>query len=147
MPTYRNDTSRRITFCDMGYMEWAPGEDKRLTFHAPHEELGLTLVSDEPAAGAAACSWTVELTPGDPITLPLKYHEAFELSIISEFGSAAMKIGSGADEVSITEDTSHFSPYRYARCPYLTFESSGEATLIVKQEKLNTRNTPGRGGA
>ena len=147
MPTYRNDTDRRVTHCDMGYMEWAPGEERRLSFHVPWGKLGLTLVSNEPPADSSTKSWTVELTPGDPAVLYLEYWESFELSVISESGNAFMRIGDGADGAAVTEDTSHFSPYSYARCPYLTFESEGNATLLVKQEERNTKNTRRRGGS
>ena len=56
MPTYQNDTDHRITHSDMGYMSWQPGEQKKLSFYVPHEELGLTLVSNEPLAGRRPAS-------------------------------------------------------------------------------------------
>jgi hypothetical protein len=146
MPTYRNNTKRRITHADMSYMEWQPGEEKRLPFFVPHEELGLTLVSDQPAVNSVARSWVVTLIPGEPLKLKLEYLEAFELSVFSESGSAAMRIGDSGDEVIITAASSHFSSYSYARCPYLTFvPGEDEARLIVKQEERNTRNTLRRG--
>jgi hypothetical protein len=149
MPTYRNDTDHRITHADMGYMAWQPGEEKRLPFFVPHEELELTLVSDDPpAAGetSVARDWFIELTPNDPITLKLGYFEAFELSIHTVEGAAIMRIGDSETDVYITSEESHWSSYSYARCPYLTFSSEEAALIRVKQEERNTRNTLRRGG-
>jgi hypothetical protein len=148
MPTYRNDTDHRVTHADIGYMTWQPGDEKRLPFFVPHEDLGLTLVSDDPPVAketSVAQDWTIELTPDDPITLKLRYFEAFELSIFSIEGIAAMRIGDSETDVTISEDESHFSSYTYARCPYLTFISDGDALIRVKQEERNTKNTLRRG--
>ena len=92
MPTYKNDTDRRITHCDMNYMEWEPGEKRSLPFYVPHEKLGLTLVSDYPAADRLVYDWTVELAPFEPETLVLPYLEAYELSIRTVAGSAEVRI-------------------------------------------------------
>ena len=147
MLTYRNDTDRRITHHDMGYMTWLPGEGKRLSFFVPHEKLGLTLVDDDgvPEDLSVAQDWIVELTPGEPVTLPLRYWESFELSIYSVYGTALMKIGNGSAKVTVGEEESHFSSYTYARCPYLTFDCEAPASVRVKQEERNTRNTLRRG--
>jgi hypothetical protein len=148
LPTYRNDTDRRITHCDMGYMEWRPGEEKRLSFFVPHEKLGLTVASPDPPVNretSVAADWTVSLDPGDPARLDLPYFEAFELSVFSLGGTAYMTVGDGEVEVTVSEDESHFSSYSYARCPYLTFGCDAAATVRVKQEERNTRNTLRRG--
>jgi hypothetical protein len=145
--TYRNNTDHRITHHDMGYMEWQPGEEKRLSFFVPHGKLGLTLVGDDgqPEDLSVAQDWLVELTPGEPVTVALHYWESFELSVFSVAGTAHMRIGNGDAEVTVGEDESHFSSYSYARCPYLTFGCDAAATVRVKQEERNTKNTLRRG--
>jgi hypothetical protein len=145
--TYRNDTEKRITHHDMGYMTWQPGETKRLSFFVPHEKLGLTLVEDDGAEGdsSVAQDWLVELTPGEPAVLKLRYWETFELSIHSLSGTAFMRIGNSELEVAVSEEESHWSSYSYARCPYLTFDCEEAAAVRVKQEERNTRNTIRRG--
>ena len=147
MLTYRNDTDRRITHFDMGYMTWQPGEEKRLSFFVPHEKLGLTLAGDDgkPEDLSVAQDWIIELTPGEPVTLALHYWEAFELSIHSLSGTAYMRIGNGEAEIAVSEEESHFSSYSYARCPWLTFGCEEAAKVRVKQEERNTRNTLRRG--
>ena len=52
MPTYRNDTERRITHQDKNRLAWQPGETRALHFFVPYKELGLTLVDrPRPARG------------------------------------------------------------------------------------------------
>jgi hypothetical protein len=129
----------------MNYMTWQPGEEKRLPFYVPHEKLGLTVVSDAPAADRAVYDWTVTLTPDEPLVLPLQYFEAFELSIYSRSGSAYVYIGDVNVPIRIRNHESHVSMYSYARCPNLKFISSDAVLLRVKQEERNTKNTLRRG--
>ena len=149
MPTYRNDTDHRITHCDMGYMTWLPGEETRLSFFVPHEKLGLTLASPDPPVNretSVMSDCTVDLDPeSEPLTLDLPYFEAFELSVHSLGGTAYMTVGDGETEVTVSEEESHFSSYSYARCPSLTFSCDAPATVRVKQEERNTRNSLRRG--
>ena len=137
MPTYRNETGRRVTHCDMNYMEWRPGEEKSLPFFVPHEKLGLTVVSDEPLVEKHVHDWTAELTPNDPLTVKLPYHEAFELSIHAASGSADVYIGDSAEPVTVNEMESHFSSaaYTYAKCPRLRLVSEEGAEIRIKVEE------------
>lgn len=149
MPTYKNETARKITHPDMGYMEWKPGETKRLPFFVPHEELGLTMTDDAPKVNKETSivgDWEIDIAAGGAEVLKLPYIEAFELSVHSLDGAAVMQIGdSDEGDVLIGADESHWSSYSYARCPYLTFESVDGAIVRVKQEERNTRNTLRRG--
>ena len=148
LPTYKNNTNRRITHCDMGYMEWAPGEERRLPLFVPYLELGLTLVSDKPYVKQMVHDWIVTLEKHDvPFELNLPYHESFELSIHCVSGNAAVFFGDSSSSVEIKEGESHFSNYSYARCGYLRFVSPGDAELHVKVEERNTRNSLDRGYA
>ena len=148
MPTYRNDTESRITDADRNYMEWPPGVTRALPYHVPHEALGLTKVSDEPAVGGETSvfgDWEVELTAGEPIVLDLPYFEAFELSIYARDGTATARVGDGGMTFVVRPDESHFGLYAWSRCPYVSFSSEEGATLRVKQEERNTKNTLRRG--
>ena len=146
MPTYRNDTGRKITDGDRNYTEWLPGQQRTLNYHIPYKELGLTKVEgDETPDTSVFRDWHVELTAGEPITLELPYMEAFELSIYAESGTAYARIGDGEATYFIGGDESHFSPYSYSRCPYIEFESEEGAVLRVKQEERNTKNTLRKG--
>jgi hypothetical protein len=145
MPTYRNDTDKRITHADMNYMYWSPGEEKSLPFFVPHGKLGLTLTSDYPAADNLVFDWTVTLAPFEPETLELPYFEAFELSIRTVAGSAEVRIGNSDTAIGVTSEEIHVSTYTYARCPRLRFVSKTDAMLHVKIEERNTKNTLRRG--
>ena len=146
MPTYKNNTKRRITHCDMGYLEWAPGEVKRLPFFVPYVELGLLLVSNEPHVKKMVHDWIISLKKPDvPFELTLPYHESFELSIYCVSGNAAVFFGDSYTSIEIKEGESHFSNYSYARCGVLKFVSAADAELHVKVEERNTRNTLDRG--
>jgi len=150
MPTYRNDTDRKITDGDRSYMEWLPGQVRALDYHIPYERLGLTKISiAEPISSVPDTSvfrdWMIQLTPNDPITLDLPYFEAFELSIYAETGSALATIADGEEAFYILPDESHFSTYSYARCPSVTLISDKDAVIRVKQEERNTKNTLRRG--
>jgi hypothetical protein len=129
----------------MNYMEWRPGEEKRLNFFVPHENLGLTKLSDYPAADRLVHDWTVELSPFDPAVLALPYFEAIELSVYVLSGSADVYIVDGDVPIGMNDQESHISMYSYARCPKLKFLSKDAALLHVKQEERNTRNTLRRG--
>ena len=48
MPTYKNETNRRITFSDKNYLKWDPGDVKALEYFVPHEELGLSMIDERP---------------------------------------------------------------------------------------------------
>lgn len=147
MPAYRNDTDRRITHRDMNYLDWMPGETRDLPFYVPHEELGLTKVSDLPAPRRPVYDWTVTLTPHDPAVLDLPYFEVFELSVYVLTGSADVYVGDGDAPIGVSDTESHFGVYGYARCPRLKFVSAGDALLHVKQEERNVRHISGRGDA
>ena len=139
MPTYKNDTARKITHPDMGYMEWKPGETKRLPFFVPHENLGLTLVDDEPLdTDSVYGDWTIALPSGGEAAVSLKYMEAYELSVYAT--------GGNDEPVAINEKEWHVSAYTYARCPSLRFTSTSGATVRIKQEEKNTKNALHRGG-
>ncbi|GHS95832.1 hypothetical protein AGMMS50276_12910 [Synergistales bacterium] len=48
MPTYKNETDKRITFQDKPNLFWQPGEVNELEYFVPFRELGLTMTSAEP---------------------------------------------------------------------------------------------------
>jgi hypothetical protein len=125
-------------------MAWMPGETKSLPFFVPHGELGLSLVSDEPAPRRPAHDWTVRLDPDDPAVLELPYFEVFELSMYVTAGSAYVYIGESELPIWVNERESHFGVYSYTRCPKLKFLSGGAALLHVKQEERSVKNTLGR---
>jgi len=141
MPTYRNDTDKRITHTDMNYMEWQPGEEKRLSFFVPYEKLGLTLVADEPLVDRSVHHWNISLSPNDPHTLDLPYYEAFELSLYCITGSVCVYFANSNKPVVIRAGESHFSSYNYsyAKCPFLRFTSDSGSVVNVKVEERNVK--------
>ena len=146
MPTYRNDTDRKITDADRNYMEWMPKQQRTLNYHIPHKELGLTKVEgDDRPDTSVPRDWNVSIDPGSPIILELPYLEAFEISIYAIEGTAHARIGDGEGTYYIGEDESHFSLYSWSRCPYIEFSSDEGAVIRVKQEERNTKNTLRRG--
>lgn len=146
MPTYRNDTDKKITDGDRNYMEWVPGQERLLSFYIPHEKLGLTLVQSNGVSDVSVHSdWMVSLTPNDPITLELPYFDAFELSLYADTGHASVTIGDNENQFWILQGESHFSHYSYSRCPNITLISDEDSTIRIKQEERGMRNTLRRG--
>ena len=146
MPTYKNNTDKRITHHDMNYIEWQPGESKELSFFVPHELLGLSLVSHLPDVKKSVHDWSINLMSNIPESLELPYHEAFELSLYCNSGNVNIFIGDNTTPIIIKTGESHFSNYTFARCPKLRFFAAQNAILHVKVEERNTKNTLNRGG-
>ena len=138
MPTYRNDTDRRITFPDKHYMSWQPGESKALSFFVPHGDLGLTVTDPEPYV-LKAKPWGVgyneiPVAAGSPVVFDLPYAETVELSIYVLTGSVRLKIGDSDIPILVDSNNNHVSRYPWDMSAYLTFESDEDATVYVKCE-------------
>lgn len=150
MPTYRNDTQKRITHQDANTLEWQPGEEKRLPFFVPWKDLGLTLVSAEPHVlkNTSVRDYTeFELRPGAVFVYDIPYHEAFELSLSALSGAAAVTVGDGDVRTVIDTRHDHVSTYSWKLSAYLTFEALGDtaAQIIVKVEERTWKES-NRGG-
>ena len=152
MPTYRNDTDRRITHSDMGYMEWQPGEEKSPAFFVPWERLGLTLVSPEPRVlggdGARGFGYT-EMIIGPDAALEdrrygIPYSEAVEISVFVLEGWVRMFIGDSDIPVVVDRNNNHVGRYAWDMSAYLTFEADEGAAVYVKCEPYTMRGTEGR---
>lgn len=140
MPTYRNDTERRITHQDTNTLEWQPGETKRLPFFVPYKDLGLTLASPEPYVlrNTSVRDYTeFELEPGATFVYDIPYHEAFELSLSALSGVVTVTVGDGGIKTVIDTLHDHVSTYSWKQSAYLTFEGIGDeaAQIIVKVEE------------
>lgn len=96
MPTYRNDTDRRITFHESGIVTWYPGDIHELDYFVPYKWLGLTVISDEPKVlydglyrhgykyVEAFPNQMLEAgVPGEDYVFELPYAETLEISIIT----------------------------------------------------------------
>ncbi len=126
MPTYRNDTNRRITFQDKAALEWAPGEVKKLEYFVPHEMLGLTMTDEEPyvlrgkTRGFGYTEFMVK--PGEKFVWWLPYNMTVELSVYSTRGQVNMTVGDSEIPIAIDPKHTHVSRYPWDMSAYLTFE-------------------------
>ena len=137
MPTYRNDTSQRITHRDKGYMTWNPGEVKALGFFVPHKELGLTLASPLPKVceNTALGYWEEKIAAQQRVVIELPYYATFDLSVSAPNGAVKMYIGDSDIPIMVEPLHDHVSARAWDMTAYLTFEGvSKESTLFVKME-------------
>jgi hypothetical protein len=82
MPTYKNEKSYPISF---GRHYWVPGEEKRVPFFIPAEEIGLTVVSGDPKPRSQVLySGEVTVPPGETVTLPVPYCRKLSLQAATE---------------------------------------------------------------
>ena len=152
MPTYKNDTDKRITHSDMSYMEWRPGEEKRLPFFVPHEKLGLTMTDEEPHVlrpHSRGLDYTeIMIEPGAPIeerTVKLPYAESVLVSVEVRDARAWVKMFVGDSDIPIIVDrnNNHISSYAWSIAAVLTFEAEEAAAVYVKCEPFTHRGTEG----
>ena len=144
MPTYRNDTGRRITFQDKNGLIWEPGASKRCPFFVPYKDLGLTLESEEPYVlrGTNTRGFgykTLSLEPGVPTRFEIPYSDTIELSVIVIGEPVFMYIGDCEEPVTILPFANHVSRYPWDMSAYLTFEASAHAVVHVKVEPFTER--------
>lgn len=143
MPTYRNDTETRITFCDKHYISWQPGEAKALPFFVPHELLKLTLMSQEPfvlrdpTRGLGYGEFIVK--PGSPVTYNIPYAETVELSILVPKGLARLYIGDCEVPIAVDPLNNHVSRYPWDMSAYLRLEADEETTVFIKSEPFTEK--------
>jgi hypothetical protein len=135
MPTYRNDTDKRITHYDRAYMEWQPGQTRRVPFFVPYKELGLTKVSDDPLAKTFVQQWTIEFQAQDAGTFDIPYMERFELSIVGVSGTVRVYVANDDTGFTVDAGQNHVSTYDYTHCPYLRFVTESAAKILVKVEE------------
>ena len=143
MPTYRNDTERRITWWKKHYISWQPGEAKALPFFVPHEMLGLTLAAPEPYVlrGSAREFGYTEFVvrPGVPETYPLPYSETVEISIFVPKGLVRMFVGDCPVPIAVDPQNNHVSRYPWDMSAYLTFVADLETEVYVKVEPFTEK--------
>lgn len=150
MPTYKNETDRKITYPTMSYMSWSPGETKALRFHVPYERLGLTLISFEPLVSDNAAvqldqfivldSVVAGETPNS-VTVEMPTMASFEVSIYCYQGAAKMYIGDATEKfVLLLEGDNHFSTYNYGSCPHIRFVADSEEWKTQCRIKVEQRN-------
>ena len=135
MPTYQNDTQSRITHQDKLYMVWKPGEIKALPFFVPYEQLGLTLIDEQPYVRRDSSVYDYnefEVQVGQKLVYNIPYHETFELSLAIISGEVEMYIGDGDVPTIIDELHDHVSTYAWDKTAYLTFVGTGTATAQIK---------------
>lgn len=143
MPTYRNDTDKRITFSDKNYLEWSPGQTRALEYFVPHEELGLTMTSEEPYVlrekprGFGYKTLAVE--PGKKNIYPVPYSNTVEISVLSPEGEAVMTIGDSLIPIPVGPKQYHVSRYPWDMVGYLTFEADRRINIHIKVEPFTGR--------
>ena len=138
MPTYKNETERRVTWGDKHYIHWQPGEAKALPFFVPHEMLGLSLTSPEPyvlrdeTRGYGYTEFAV--SPGGQTVYKLPYSETVELSVFVRRGSVRMFVGDCVVPIVVDLRNNHVSRYPWDMSAYLTFEADEATEVYVKAE-------------
>ena len=143
MPTYKNETDRRITHQDKNRISWQPGEERRLPFFVPHEELGLTLVSDEPYVlrGRGRGLGYHEFVAGpDKTVFKLPYCENVEVSVFVPKGLAKMYLGDSDVPIAVDPQNNHVGRYPWDMIAYLTFEADEATEVYVKVEPYSDRS-------
>ncbi len=84
MPTYKNEKSYPISF---GRHYWVPDEEKRVPFFVPAEEIGLTVVSDDPKPRSQVLySGELTIPLGETVVLPIPYCRKLSLQAATEGG-------------------------------------------------------------
>ena len=143
MPTYRNDTARRITFQDKNGLIWDPGQSRACPFFVPYRDLGLTLVSEEPYVlrnNTRGFGYKIlSLTPGVKTRFEIPYSETVELSVIVKGEPVSMYIGDCEEPVIILPLANHVSRYPWDMSAYLTFEAGAHSIAYVKVEPFTER--------
>ena len=143
MPTYRNDTERRITFQDKNGLVWESGQLRRCPFFVPYKNLGLTLVSEEPyvlRGNTRVFGYkTLTVTPNEPVKFDIPYSETVELSVIVIGEPVFMYIGDCETAIVVMPNVNHISRYPWDMSAYLTFEASSTVQVHVKVEPFTER--------
>ena len=140
MPTYENQTERRITFPDKNYLSWQPGESRALLFFVPHEDLGLTMTDEKPYVlkerpyQRGYGFFALDLMPNVPAVQWLPYNMTIELSVYTLKGNALMSIGDSDEKMLLNPDNNHVTRYPWDMCPYVTLSSKERMTVYVKVE-------------
>ena len=143
MPTYKNNTNRRITFPDKHYMEWSPGEVKELEYFVPHMDLGLDMIDEKPYVlrdnprGFGYRALLVE--PGQKTVYHIPYSTTIELSVLSPDGEAVMYVGDSQVPIPVGPKQYHVSRYPWDMVGYLTFEAEKRISVHVKVEPFTGR--------
>lgn len=147
MPTYRNDTSNRITFQDKNRLHWQPGEVHQLHFFIPYDDLGLTLIDEQPyvlrnpTRGFGYTEFLVN--PGEPVVYKIPYSETIELSIFAPKGLVKVYPGDCLEPFAVDKDIFHVSRYPWDMISHLTLELDDEAEearpVFIKCEPFTER--------
>jgi hypothetical protein len=150
MPTYQNNTDKRITFADKAYIFWQPGEIKALRYFVPHELLGLDQIDPEPFVVRNPSRGydynEMIIVPGAPVEdrlWKLPYSEAVEVSVYMLEGSCLMYVGDSEVPVRVDADNNHVAHYGWDMSSYITFESEEEVAVYMKCEPFSFKNMRG----
>ena len=164
MPTYKNNTNRRITFAHKGTLEWWPEQEHRLHYFVPHFDLGIDMIDPEPYVTRYKSRnfWYHEavITPAMPLedrTFWMPYWETIQVSayIIQSFeGRGELEMSSdtncdtlrmyvGDTEMPVVVDlcNNHLGHYAWDLSAYLTFESDNPVAVGIKVEPYTYRGT------
>ena len=139
MPTYKNETNRRITFSDKNYLKWDPGDVKALEYFVPHEELGLSMIDERPYVlrnrprGFGYTEFVVRA--GHKTVWWLPYSMTVELTVFSLHQAVRMWVGDCDVPIIVDPNNNHVSRYPWDMSAYLTFEAVDKAAdVYVKAE-------------
>jgi len=159
MPTYKNNTKRRITHNDKGILEWFPGQERKLRYFVPHDLLGLTMISPEPYVlreNKELGYNEMYIQPGTPVedrTYQVPYWESVEVSVfalrtdggcVTNKDLLRMYVGDSAVPIVVDMNNHHFFRYAWDMCAYLIFESDISSVVTIKVEPFTARGTERR---
>lgn len=143
MPTYRNDTERRITHQDKNRLAWQPGETRALHFFVPYKELGLTLVAAEPwvlrGRGRGFGYDELAVPAGSRVEWEIPYSESVELSVACPCGLVRMYLGDSDVPIAVDCQHTHVGRYPWDMVAYLTFEADEDAEVYMKAEAFTMK--------
>jgi len=146
MPTYKNETDKRITFAYKGLLEWFPGQEHRLEYFIPHEILGLAMIDPEPFVlrGKNLMLDYTELLIAPWMALEhrivkIPYSETVLVSVEVRAGWLRMYVGDSEVPIVVDRDNNHVSVYPWDMSSYLVFEADEPTAVYMKFEPYTFR--------
>ena len=152
MPTYQNQTKKRITWDHKGYLEFEPDQIRALEYFIPMEVTGLTMIDEQPYVlrGKRDVGYAeMIINPGahvDTRTYKIPYFESFDLTVfVIGTESAAVRMFIGDSEIPIAVDMKnyHWNRYAWDMSSYIIFESSIPSLVTIRVDPFTQKGMEG----
>lgn len=151
MPTYQNQTDRRITWGHKHYIEFDPGETKALRYFIPEDITGLTMIDVEPYVlrnRNIMLDYTeIMIEPSMTLaerTVKIPWVETVLISVEVRSGEVKMYVGDSEIPIIVDRDNNHVSIYPWDISSYLVFEVEEATAVYMKFEPYTHRGTERR---